>query len=444
MPHCLGGPFINLIEDITVAGNRVGVKANAAFSRDHLRDDFYVEYMDDIGLDRMNETVALAPFILNVAQLVWIGDRDYEIDALDKDLAQSLEKIRPVFKTLYPRHGWEGRLQPRQLVDNVTKETTIDLGEETNLLFTGGVDSVLTSLQNYPRRQNLITVWGADVALDFEPKWLALRRSAESFAATYGHRNTFIKTNGKEIIRRKSIRPDIPVWWAYVQHGMGLTGLCIPVLYRGGAINLMISSSQWSGYDYPWGSLPDIDDRIRSAGITASHQGYDLTRQDKVNSIVAICDVKKLAPPKLNVCARPYASELNCEHCEKCLRTMTGIVVAGGDPRAFGFSCTTRDVWDRVRGSRESQALTMLRSELYLWLDIRENAEAALSRNGHVTDDDAQTFLHWLVDWDFETYSREFAYKHRWELRAKQWVSRYPALFELTKNVIERRRWFGY
>ena len=281
--------------------------------------------------------------------------------------------------------------------------------------------------------------------MDFESKWALVRCGVEAFAAKFGHRNTFIKTNGKEFIRRKSIRPDIPVWWAYVQHGMGLSGLCVPALYHDGATEIMISSSQWQGYDYPWGSLPEIDNEVRCAGIAPSHQGFDLTRQDKLKYIVAKSEKDELPFPDLRVCARPYAVEFNCERCEKCLRTMAGVVVAGGDPRHFGFSMTVRELHNELRESYERSHLTMLESELYLWQDIRKHAQAALSnRNGDKVSHDAETFLRWITGLGFEDYSRTYAHRHRWELRAKRWLSRYPALFEVTRNAIERRRWFGY
>lgn len=431
---------MNLIEGIEVTPKRVEVRLNARFRRRYLWDDFFVEYDDDIGLDRMPLTVALAPFILNVVQLVWFSDDRYQFDALDEDLAQSLEAIRPAFQALYPRRRWAGELWVGNTVRNVANARSAD-GKEIDLLFTGGVDSVFTSLYNYPRRQNLITVWGNETALDFEEKWLAFRNQVRDFAGRFGHRNTFLKTNAKEIIRRKSIRPDIPVWWAYVQLGMGLPGLCIPVLHHRGAEAVLISSSQWEGYDYRWGTLPEIDDQVRCAGISVSHQAFDLTRQDKLNYIVAKCRDEALAPPRLTVCSRPYVLELNCQRCEKCLRTMTGIIVAGGDPPDFGFSIPAAEVWERVQGARDRHQLTMAKSELYLWQDIRKHAKAAIAGRRSTA---SEGFVGWLAEQDFETYSDEYTRRHRWKDQAKAWLDRNPALFEMTKRVIERRRWFGY
>ena len=392
----------------------------------------------------MDKTVALAPFILNVAPLVWLSGETYEIDALDAELAQAVDEIRREIEGLYPRHRWDGRLEAARLVTNEVDSTPSD--DRLSMLFTGGVDSVYTSLKHYPTPQNLIAVWGNETALDFEDRWRLLSAECENFAGQFGHRNIFIKTNAKEIIKRKRIRPDIRVWWGDVQIGMGLLGLCIPALFRGGGTQIRISSSNWrGGYEGAFGTSPAIDDRVRCAGISGVHEAYDATRQDKLNYIVRKCRDGQLPMHVLRVCSRPYVNEFNCCDCEKCMRTMTGILVAGGELNEFGFPLSPDDVSRWVRGRYYATRLPIDEPVMHDWLSAQTTARHVVENGvANSAQTSVKEYLGWLYDLDLEDYSKRFTHRNRWAERAKKVLSINPQLFEFVKTTIERRSWFGY
>lgn len=87
-------------------------------------------------------------------------------------------------------------------------------------------------------------------------------------------------------------------------------------------------------------SDPTIDNTLRFANTRIVHDQYNLSRQEKVENIVQYA-VKSQQYPFLRVCWEEKGGK-NCCHCEKCYRTIFGILAAGGDPNQFGFTYTSK------------------------------------------------------------------------------------------------------
>ena len=61
-----------------------------------------------------------------------------------------------------------------------------------------------------------------------------------------------------------------------------------------------------------------------------------MTRQDKINLITSY-GAKNNVKMNLRVCFSPIKG-VNCNHCEKCMRTIMAIKATGYDPNNYGFS----------------------------------------------------------------------------------------------------------
>ena len=72
------------------------------------------------------------------------------------------------------------------------------------------------------------------------------------------------------------------------------------------------------------------------------HDGYENNRQMKIHSI---CQFHKRTgmPVEVRVCYETDQGN-NCCHCEKCTRTMLGIMAEGEDPRNYGFFCSNEEL----------------------------------------------------------------------------------------------------
>ena len=99
----------------------------------------------------------------------------------------------------------------------------------------------------------------------------------------------------------------------------------------------MIASSEDLFDPRPWGSHPLLDPNYSSTEVTIRHDDLPLSRLQKV----ALIAEWPAALEHLRVCNDPVgrADVLNCGRCEKCMRTMTALLVCGKlrECRTFPF-----------------------------------------------------------------------------------------------------------
>jgi hypothetical protein len=92
--------------------------------------------------------------------------------------------------------------------------------------------------------------------------------------------------------------------------------------------------------------MPETDNLIRWAVTSIFHDGYELSRFMKVQTILNISNNLKIQP-LLRVCYNEYKQSLNCCKCEKCCRTIFSIQLNGMNPNDFGFE-TSHKVYDKI------------------------------------------------------------------------------------------------
>lgn len=83
----------------------------------------------------------------------------------------------------------------------------------------------------------------------------------------------------------------------------------------------------------PCGSHPLLDPEYSSCDLSIRHRDVALTRLEKLR-LVADWDV---ARQNMRVCLQNVPDRLNCGWCEKCVRTMTGLVAIGALHRTGAF-----------------------------------------------------------------------------------------------------------
>jgi len=192
--------------------NRIVVKADEAFSKQFIKEDFFAEYDESIDLTALDESIVTIPFILNIIPVVWLSNETYSIDVMDKDLYHSLQKIKEVLQMFYPHHAWAGELIPKRLIINTINSFNESDQPALALLFSGGLDSANTSISHVDTKQLLITAWGADVKIGENSKWVRVLEQCRKFSQTYGHDHTFVKSNFREFIETSYLYKKFPRW----------------------------------------------------------------------------------------------------------------------------------------------------------------------------------------------------------------------------------------
>ncbi len=329
---------IPLIKALEIGSNKrtMSVIANPAFKKKYLRKEFFVEY-DDLDLTQLDYTILTVPFIMNVISIVWISGETYSIEAMDEELYYSIQRLKEVFKVIYPKTCWDGELIPERLVKNILVSSVND---QIGMLFSNGLDSVFSSLFHRDKKQLLITGWGqVDIPTKSKKLWSSRKREMLEFGRTYGHDNTFLRSNFSDFRKHsvlESMSPEIHEWRLLMVEDIGWSGLVMPLLFTKGLSHLYIASSDTWDFGFPNAAGPFIEGNIKVAGISVVHDAFDYSRQDKVVGLSKMRKELLLDTLYVKVCS--HAVDINCGKCDKCLQTVLGIIAIGENPRDYGFN----------------------------------------------------------------------------------------------------------
>jgi hypothetical protein len=325
----------------------------------------YVSY--DVSVNEVPEPILLVPFIANLAPVAWILDAELSAPSLDSAFANALEDIRQAFRQVHPDVQWLGKLSVDEAVDLSTAERSGGAA----VLFSGGVDSLSACFIHAKERLRLISVWGADVGLHERQLWGDISEKQRSFARYHGWRISFVSSNFRTFFHSfrllRKYFPGYANWYSAAQQGLGLTSLCAPLVYLHGLPQLYIAATFTRGSVQSWGSHPEIDNRIRWASTRVIHDGLDLGRQQKI-AILARQALPSNSYFDIRVC---WGRERNCGRCEKCVRTIVGLLLEGLHPRNHGFEFDLEDL-AKIRYRLETGSLGVRSSHTPYWLEIRE------------------------------------------------------------------------
>jgi len=91
----------------------------------------------------------------------------------------------------------------------------------------------------------------------------------------------------------------------------------------------------------PCASDPTIDNYLRYSSCHIVHDGYEFNRQDKIHNICEFAEKRKLKKIPIRVCWQSSGGD-NCCECEKCYRTILGIIIERKNPLDYGFDFTDK------------------------------------------------------------------------------------------------------
>lgn len=287
----------------------------------------------DVDVADVPASIALIPLLANVAPIAWFAGFDIVVPELDRGYYNALLEVRGELARQYPQlSSSASEIRVGRIIDNQIS------GERSAALFSGGVDAFATLYRHLDELPVLITIRGADIEMSDQRQWDDVLEFNTTTAVLAGLEKRYLCANMRTFY---TYHVDLLLeglgWWGMVQHGLAMLSLVAPLSYRLGLRRLYIASSYSVHMEsQPWGSLPTLDERISWGGVEVVHDGWELRRQDKVDLIVEMTARRGIQTP-LRVCYSEFKDGLNCSTCEKCLRTSLGIILSGGDPRAFSL-----------------------------------------------------------------------------------------------------------
>jgi len=136
----------------------------------------------------------------------------------------------------------------------------------------------------------------------------------------------------------------------FTSQALSYTGLAAPVLAANNISRILMASSHTFKDPSPFGTHPALDNNIKFAGISVSHDAADKDRVQKIMSINAVCKEKNLPLPQLRVCWNKDPLGGNCLKCgDKCLMTAVNIMAAGQLPQEYGINISVSEAIKRSK-----------------------------------------------------------------------------------------------
>ena len=177
-----------------------------------------------------------------------------------------------------------------------------------------GVDSLYTLVRHREELTHLVFMQGFGPYEIDSPRGVARREHARTLAREWG----------KQMVEFELDLHDVTVQFApwHLAHGLVLAsvGLTLQDAVR----RLYVPAGQSYRDLFPLLTHPLLDPLWSTETLEVVHDGCEATRFDKIQ----VLQRDDLALDHLAVCNKPWAV-VNCGGCEKCLRTMTNLHLAG-------------------------------------------------------------------------------------------------------------------
>jgi aerobic-type carbon monoxide dehydrogenase small subunit (CoxS/CutS family) len=382
-------PYIE-ISNIKASNNKLVAKLDFSenISKFFLTDKFVAQY--DENMEDIDEGILVIPPISAVIPIAWATGADVYVETLDKYYLDSLNKIEQVFHDWFPQFSFSGKIHVQNVISNKFNN------KGYALLFSGGVDSLTSYIRNKDKQPTLISIWGADIPLNEYKFWNKVRSRLLNFTDEEGVNIQFIKTNIQEIPNNSLLTSEYRVegWWGSVSHGLILLGLCAPLTTE--KIGTIFSASPGKGINDATNIL--VNSSISWADVKIIHDGSELSRQEKIK----ILKHNPHCLSYLRVCWSQH-QEYNCGYCEKCLRTIVGLILENIDPKVCNFNIKN-NILNLVRINLTKGILNLTDNEIFMWQDIQKHISETIVDSEVSRKYKSEKFFRWFKNFDFLNY----------------------------------------
>jgi hypothetical protein len=305
----------------------------------NFKDKYFIEYDMPISLSTVQDGILIIPFLCNVLPIIWICNVTIYIDELDKKFYESIDQFKKGYMEMYPSIDFTGNIVVKKILENKNNA----LHRKNLAFFSGGVDAFQTLITHHEEKPILMTLWGSDIFFDDVNGWDNVKESIFEITKQFDLDVIFIKSSFRRFLNEANLTKLINKqikgnWWHEFQHGIGIIGHAAPLAYIYDSETVYIASSftEKEKGEITCASDPSIDNHVKLGGSKVLHDGYGFNRQDKIKNICDYSNSRNLNIA-LRVCWQSPGGK-NCNHCEKCYRTILAILVEGYNPNDYGFS----------------------------------------------------------------------------------------------------------
>lgn len=296
-------------------------------------DVMFVDYTRSI--DSVPESILNIVGVTSVLPLAMANGWDISVSCLNRNFIESIRDTMLGYKNMWPKLS-----MINILVSEEVESQTRPFKDEA-ALYSGGIDAWATFAEHNETLNHLYTVHGADVHTDDFKNWKMIENSMRKMALQNNVSLDVIRSNFKEMFNTRQTFEFFNErfsdgYWHGFQHGPALVGLTAPLCYLDGINVLYIASSHTENYHAKLGSSPELEGVLKLGNTHVFHDLYNRSRQDKINMLVSKIKENELTNVEFRVCWEGN-SDTNCGTCEKCARTIGGLLAGKIDPESVGF-----------------------------------------------------------------------------------------------------------
>ncbi|MFJ7756110.1 peptidase [Peribacillus muralis] len=393
-----------ILDEIRVKNNRVDFfftpsKNLQKYFKEN--NNLFIEYNYDIT--DIPSSILVIPFLSNIIPLTWIADSTIKLKELDKSFYECLTGLKESYQDMFPNMEFKGEIEVGKVVEN-----TYEPIHEVASLFSGGLDAITTFIRIKNKNPLLITEFGWHGSeIKKSEVWEADKENAVEFAGKYGLDNILVQSNYGNFVNASIIDSDFAKrlgdsWWHGLHHGLAIISAAIPLAFKLKVGCIYIASSYSRGSELPCASNPVSDNRIRYASGRVFHDGFELTRQAKTKIVVDYFSESQESV-NIRVC---FKNEDNCCNCEKCLRTILGIIAEGKDPKKFGFNIP-EDLSSHLQNYLSDNIKYFTKTNIMYWDFIKQR----ITENRHNISGEIK--LEWFFTYDFVLERKYSLIKYR-------------------------------
>jgi hypothetical protein len=396
------------IADLYAEGRElfVSLKVSEAIRKYFFKNEFKIEY--DVNIENVDKSILTIPALSMLAPMAWSSNADIFVDRVDKTYLDSLSSIRKILEVWYPQLVSQSQIKFNKIVSNHYHNGN------GALFFSGGIDSLASYLRNKADHPILITLlMDNDRYAAFYEK---LKNILNMFSKDLGNDIHFIKadiwngTNGT--INNMQIAKDsgLPVWWRLVSLGLTTVGLSAPLTAAAGIGFLRLANTYNHSQMRADGSYYFALTKFGWADIHLVYDSTDLTRQQKIRQFfrgnhenygkyLLVCNDNSRRD---SIESSFYPR--NCGHCEKCMRTITGLILEGIDPNECNFRVKDGILMD-IKRVFLTRSINLPSDIKIFWRDIQEHVDSSVDFSNVVgTKYSARDFFEWFQTFNLESY----------------------------------------
>ena len=312
---------------------------------------FVIEYPENI--EAVPDAIAAIPFVSNVLPIIWLTDSILRLKELDRAFSDCIPNVRGGFEQMFPESTFAGQI----LVDSIIG-CDIPASVGSAAFFSGGLDAVHTLVRHLEERPALISIWGSDIRFENADGWEVVHKGIAEYAEKYNLPDVVIRSSFRDFDNEGLLHKTFSAqlkdgWWHGVKHGIGLLGHAAPYAYLHGVSTMYIASSHCPEDGHVrCSSNPLTDNHVRYANARVVHDGFERSRQNKVKDVVDYVN-RTGDQLSLHVCWESQSGN-NCCCCEKCYRTLVGLIAECADPVLYGFEdsqTTLCNIRERILGN---------------------------------------------------------------------------------------------